>query len=1067
MTSIERTAYPRFKRLITARELHLFFSPGQEESEWAARQTNSGEHQLALLLMLNSYQRMGRFPKQEEIPDIVVDFVRRAAGLPEGTLLVYASKRTAEQHRTWVRRRAGVRYDGKQARELARETIRVEAESKNNPADLINVALEKLVEDGLELPAFSTLDHMASAVRAEVNAGICAGIWERTGEDHRAGLLRLLDVDALVPGAKSPFNRLKQHAQRATWSHFKDQVNQLAWVDELGDTAAWLEGVAPGKVTDFAGEAAAADAGVLRDYGVVKRVAVMAALAHKARMRARDDLATMFCKRVAIKVKRSRDELEEIRRHQQAIVEALVANYRTLLLQVDAGGPAQEAQARAADLAREALKALEGLGPEATAGDVARLLGGASQVSPALLALIGALRAQAGGLGAVTAAVDGFGGFEQQYRQIEKVSAHHGDNWEVLLYGHLQRDRALMFELTDKLELTATSEDSRVLDALAHSRRHRTSRDYIPALDDQGSPVDTSFATQNWQKIIRDRSRPGSFVRRHFEAMVFCNLADELRTGDVAVAGSEEYADWSEQLLPWEDVEARLPAYLAAVGLREEGDESPFGAAEFRAQLEAMLTEAAAAADSGYPGNEALFIDPATGAPTLSRRKRDDPRASARRLEQAIRSRMPERSLLGITARTAYWVEWWRRFGPMSGNDPKLKDPFGRYVITTFAGGTNMGPYEAARHIPGVSGHELSATANRHFSIAKLNEAITDLVNAHARLDLSRAWGDGTTVAADGTHMDTYLNNLLAETSVRYGKPGGIAYHHIADTYIALFTHFIPCGVWEAVYIIEGLLKNVSEVQPSTIHADTQGQSLPVFTLAHLLGFELMPRIRNWKDLNFYRPARQAAYVHIDALFGEPGQNVIDFDLIEAHFRDLMRVAISVREGQLSSSLLLRRLRSGSRRNARYTAFREVGRVVRTVQLLKYLTDPAMRRRVTAATNKVEAFNGFSEWVRFGGVIADNDPIEQEKALKFNSLLANAIIFHNTLDIADVVRQLQAEGEAVEPEDLAQISPYLTEHIMRFGEYSTHELALEPEAYEPHLDVDFTKLAPDEQDQAR
>jgi hypothetical protein len=106
--------------------------------------------------------------------------------------------------------------------------------------------------------------------------------------------------------------------------------------------------------------------------------------------------------------------------------------------------------------------------------------------------------------------------------------------------------------------------------------------------------------------------------------------------------------------------------------------------------------------------------------------------------------------------------------------------------------------------------------------------------------------------------------------------------------------------------------------------------------------------------------------------------------------------------------------------------------------------------------------------VRFGnsGVLADNDPVEQEKALKFNSLLTNAIIFHNTLDIADVVRQLQAEGETVEPEDLAQISPYLTEHIMRFGEYSTHELALEPEAYEPHLDVDFTKIDPDEREDA-
>lgn len=63
------------------------------------------------------------------------------------------------------------------------------------------------------------------------------------------------------------------------------------------------------------------------------------------------------------------------------------------------------------------------------------------------------------------------------------------------------------------------------------------------------------------------------------------------------------------------------------------------------------------------------------------------------------------------------------------------------------------------------------------------------------------------------------------------------------------------------------------------------------------------------------------------------------------------------------------------------------------------------------------------------------------------------------------MRQLQAEGESIEPEDLAQISPYLTEHIMRFGVYSTHELTLEPDAYEPHLDVDFTKLSPDEQDQ--
>ncbi|MFI9605061.1 Tn3 family transposase [Streptomyces sp. NPDC052043] len=92
------------------------------------------------------------------------------------------------------------------------------------------------------------------------------------------------------------------------------------------------------------------------------------------------------------------------------------------------------------------------------------------------------------------------------------------------------------------------------------------------------------------------------------------------------------------------------------------------------------------------------------------------------------------------------------------------------------------------------------------------------------------------------------------------------------------------------------------------------------------------------------------------------------------------------------------------------------------------------------------------------GVIADNAPVEQEKAMKFNALLTNAVIFHNALDIAEIVRQLLEEGWEITLEDLTHISPYLTEHINRFGEYSTHELGIQPEAYETELDVDFTPL---------
>ncbi|MFE4869861.1 Tn3 family transposase [Streptomyces sp. NPDC056682] len=68
------------------------------------------------------------------------------------------------------------------------------------------------------------------------------------------------------------------------------------------------------------------------------------------------------------------------------------------------------------------------------------------------------------------------------------------------------------------------------------------------------------------------------------------------------------------------------------------------------------------------------------------------------------------------------------------------------------------------------------------------------------------------------------------------------------------------------------------------------------------------------------------------------------------------------------------------------------------------------------------------------------------------------MIFHNALDIAEITRQLLAEGWEIDPEDLAHISPYLTEHIKRSGEYSTHELGIQPEAYETKLDVDFNQL---------
>ncbi|WP_411152438.1 hypothetical protein [Streptomyces sp. A30] len=53
------------------------------------------------------------------------------------------------------------------------------------------------------------------------------------------------------------------------------------------------------------------------------------------------------------------------------------------------------------------------------------------------------------------------------------------------------------------------------------------------------------------------------------------------------------------------------------------------------------------------------------------------------------------------------------------------------------------------------------------------------------------------------------------------------------------------------------------------------------------------------------------------------------------------------------------------------------------------------------------------------------------------------------------MRERQAEGWQITGEDLAAISPYLTDHIMRFGTYAITELTVRPDAFDPHLDVEF------------
>ncbi len=462
--------------------------------------------------------------------------------------------------------------------------------------------------------------------------------------------------------------------------------------------------------------------------------------------------------------------------------------------------------------------------------------------------------------------------------------------------------------------------------------------------------------------------------------------------------------------------------------------ELPGTAKEFVASLKTQLEETAQQLDDKFPSCRGDVSINEAGEPVLRRVTARDIPPSAISLQTALMQRMPARHVLDIMANIEHWIQFTRHFGPMSGNEPKLKEPAERYLMTIFAMGCNLGPSQAARHLAGnVTPHMLSYTNRRHLSLEKLDKANRELVELYLQLDLPKLWGDGKAVAADGTQFDFYDDNLLAGYHFRYRKMGAVAYRHVANNYIAVFQHFIPPGIWEAIYVIEGLLKADLSVEADTVYSDTQGQSATVFAFTHLLGINLMPRIRNWRDLVMCRPDRGAAYKHINRLFTDTA----DWHLIETHWQDLMQVALSIQAGKISSPMLLRKLGSYSRRNKLYHAAQALGSVIRTIFLLNWIGSRELRQEVTANTNKIESYNGFSKWLSFGGdVIAENDPDEQQKRLRYNDMVASSVILQNTVDMMRILQKLAREGWQFSDEDVSFLSPYLTSNVKRFGEFN-------------------------------
>src|SRR5260370_14702054 len=187
------------------------------------------------------------------------------------------------------------------------------------------------------------LDRLAGRLRAEINDGFHHLVAGRLDAADRARLAGLLVVDPVTRQSTLP--KLTRLAGRATVSRLSQLVAFLAWLDDFGASGDWLAGVPPAKISHFAGEAAVLDAGELAGVGEDKRLTLLACVVDTACTRARDEVVTMFCKRMAAITSKAQHKLEELREAHRAESERLLGVFGDVLAGVrETLGPTETGQ---------------------------------------------------------------------------------------------------------------------------------------------------------------------------------------------------------------------------------------------------------------------------------------------------------------------------------------------------------------------------------------------------------------------------------------------------------------------------------------------------------------------------------------------------------------------------------------------------------------------------------------------------------------------------------------------------------------------------------------------------
>jgi len=532
------------------------------------------------------------------------------------------------------------------------------------------------------------------------------------------------------------------------------------------------------------------------------------------------------------------------------------------------------------------------------------------------------------------------------------------------------------------------------------------------------------FVQADWRAhLIAD----GKLDRAIWEISLALAVRDALRAGSLFLVQSRDHVSFWNLIYDdprWQ--QTREQAYQRL--------DLPADGQAFLARITAEFDQAARAAERGLPSNR--FAAVRDGRLKLKRRDALPVPRAVHQLRATIGASLPRVRIEDLLQDVDEWCGFTHAFQPLGGYQPRGADPHRSLLATLIAHGTNLGLAAMSQSVDSLTAETLQDTSRWFLRDATLKAANTILVNHHHGLKLSGIWGAGRRSSSDGQRFAVERDSLLASFYPRYFGYYDRAlalYTHTSDQHSVYATQAISCAPREAGYVLGGILDNDTVLAIREHTSDTHGFTEHLFGLCALLGITFMPRLKDLPDQVLSRIDRDADYGALQPLL----RGRINVELIIEQWDQLVRLAASLKDRLTPAHVVMQRLVNANASDRLAGALSQLGRLMKTLHILRYIHEEPLRDAIQLQLNRGEFRHILAKSLFFAnqGGFRSGDYEEVMNKASCLSLLSNAVLVWNTVHIARIVDQLRAAGHEMKDEDLARVSPLAHAHVIPNGSY--------------------------------